>query len=180
MVDKRSRLAEVARQEALKPYHGRVLGLQSNLKPITDKFPKGPRKEFEGHWCAAFVYHCCIEAGFEIPYKYPVEGFCSFAGVRAWLEWARLKENNFYRSARHPHFVPRPGDIVIYDNVFKPGPHDHMGIVVKRSGTDLWVAEGNINNISAVVLRKTGGHIRGFVRIPDDYRFRQSRIATRT
>ena len=66
-------------------------------------------------------------------------------------------------------FTPWRGDIVIYDRVFDPGPHDHMGVVLAMMKDRMVVAEGNLNNISAVVERKPGRHVRGFVRIPDGY-----------
>ena len=169
MKTKRQKLVAIAEQLALKPFHGKAMGLPSNIKPITDHFPNGPREEFEGKWCAAFVYHCCIQAGFGIPYRYPNPKFGSFAGVRAWIQWAKLPQNRFYSSSRNPIFMPEPGDLVIYDRVFDPGPHDHIGILLSVSEDLLRVAEGNVNNISSIVQRKRDNHIRGYVRIPNDY-----------
>ncbi|HOP05888.1 MAG TPA: CHAP domain-containing protein [candidate division Zixibacteria bacterium] len=168
---KRRRLAEVAEQMARKPFHGKVLGLRSNLKPITDRFPKGPRSEFDGSWCAAFVYHCFRSAGFDLPPQYPTKAFGSFASVRAWLEWSKRPENGFYISVNHARYKPAPGDIIIYDNIFDPGPHDHIGIVIKASKTQLTVAEGNVNNLSAVVERPLRRNVRGLIRVPEDYSF---------
>ena len=152
---------------ALKPFHGNTMGLRSNLKPITDHFA-GPRSDFKGKWCAAFVYHCCVLAGFDIPPRYPSRAFGSFAGVPAWLGWAKLPCNRFYHSARNSIFSPARGDIVIYDRVFDPGPHDHMGIVVEVLDRRIRVAEGNVNDLSAVVERARDRHIRGYIRLPND------------
>jgi len=169
MKTKRQKLVKIAENLARKPFHGKLLGLPSNIKPITDHFPDGPRKEFEGKWCAAFVYHCCLQAGFEIPYRYPTKKFGTFAGVGAWLQWAKLRENQFYYSSQNLHFSPQPGDIVVYDNLFNPCPHDHIGIVLAVDTQSLRVAEGNVNNLSIVLSRKRNSHIRGYIRIPDDY-----------
>ena len=88
----------VAEELALRPFHDKIMGLPSNIAPIMDHFPDGPRAGFEGKWCAAFVYHCCVQAGFAVPYRYPAKSFGTFAGVQAWLRWARLPENRFYFS----------------------------------------------------------------------------------
>ncbi len=169
MKTKRKKLIEVAERLALEPFHGKLMGLPSNIKPLTDHFPDGPRKQFEGRWCAAFVYHCCVQAGFDIPYRYPTTAFGTFAGVLAWLQWAKLRENQFYFSAQSPRYSPEPGDIVIYDNLVDPGPHDHMAIVLEVTRNSLRVAEGNVNNLSGVFRRRRNSHIRGYIRIPDDY-----------
>ena len=169
MKKKRLQLVKIAEALALKPFHGNLMGLASNIKPITDHFPDGPREEFEGKWCAAFVYHCCIKAGFEIPYRYPLKKFGTFAGVQAWLQWAKLRENKFYYSTRNRGFSPQAGDIVIYDGVFDPGPHDHIGIVLAVDSQNIRVAEGNVNNLSIVLSRKRNSCVRGYIRIPDDY-----------
>lgn len=169
MKTRRQKLIATAENLALKPFHDKVMGLPSNIEPITDHFPDGPRKEFDGKWCAAFVYHCCIQAGFNIPCRYPTTEFGTFAAVRAWLLWAKLQENQFYFSSRNLRYRPKPGDIVIYDHVFDPGPHDHIGIVLIVSENKLRVAEGNVNNMSAIVERERNGRIRGYIRIPNNY-----------
>jgi CHAP domain-containing protein len=170
----REALATVAESLARKPYHGNTTGLRSNLQPIIDHFPKGPRSDFDGKWCAAFVYHCCVEAGYDLPYGPGEDRPCNFAGVKAWLYWAKLPHNRFYFARRNRDFTPERGDIVIYDNVFMPCPHDHIGIVLAVSDTYLTVAEGNVSDISAVVQRPRNSHIRGYIRIPDGYRYRES------
>ena len=169
MSGKREHLAQCAETLARRPFHGNVMGMRSNLKSITDHFPKGPRSDFEGKWCAAFVYHCCVQAGYNLPHRHPEPVTHNFAGVRAWLQWAKLPWNQFYFAKGNLRFTPRRGDIVIYDRVFDPGPHDHIGIILSLTRNRMWVAEGNVNNMSAVLERDMGRHVRGFVRIPDDY-----------
>ena len=169
MEARKQKLVRIARALAQKPFHGKLMGLSSNIDPLTDHFLDGPRKEFDGKWCAAFVYHCCIQAGFKIPYRYPAKDFGTFAGVRAWLQWAKLRETRYYHSSRNLEFSPRPGDIVVFDNLFDPGPHDHIGIVLAVDSQTLQIAEGNVNNISIVTSRSRNSHIRGYIRIPDNY-----------
>ena len=172
MKSKRQNLARVAEEMARTPFHDRLMGLPSNIGPLMAHFPDGPRDEFVGKWCAAFVYHCCVQAGFEIPHRYPTKSFGTFAGVRAWLQWAKLKENGFYFSARNANHTPERGDLVIYDGVFDPGPHNHIAIVLAVADTAIRVAEGNVRGVSAVLGRARNRHIRGYIRIPDDYRQR--------
>lgn len=78
----REALAFAAREAALKPFHGYLPGRESNLDPIVRRFPKWNLREADRLWCAAFVYHCCIEAGFAIPYSPDQCVTCSLAGVR--------------------------------------------------------------------------------------------------
>ncbi len=166
---KRERLAVIAADLAQIPFHGEEPGLGSNLQPLIERFPGGCLQEFDRKWCAAFVYHCCILAGFDIPPRYPPPVSCSFAGVAAWIEWAKLPGNRFYFS-RRSGFHPARGDLVIFNNVFIQEPHDHMGIVLEVRQDHILVAEGNVYNLSALLPRERDCHIRGYVRIPDDYR----------
>ena len=61
----REHLAQVARDRALVPFHGAVDGQESNLGPVVAPFPTWSVEEADGLWCAAFVYYCCREAGFD-------------------------------------------------------------------------------------------------------------------
>ena len=95
--------------------------------------------------------------------------FGSFAGVYAWLEWAKLYKNKYYHPRKSKTFKPSKGDIVIYDNIFDPGPHDHIGIILSARGSNLVVAEGNVNNISSILCRKINKNTRGYIRLPNNY-----------
>lgn len=170
-MSKRESIAEIAEKLARKPFHGKVMRMKSNIGPIISHFPNWNYDDFDGKWCAAFVYHCCRKAGFSIPPRYPSKNFGSFAGVHAWLEWAKLAKNGFYYSRKNTNFTPKRGDIVIFDNVFDPGPHDHIGIITSFNKSLLIVAEGNVNNISCVLERKVNSNIRGYIRIPCSYKF---------
>jgi hypothetical protein len=168
LATRRERLASIAEELAQKPLHGNVAGLKHNLHEIIAHFRRSPFREWDGRWCAAFVFHCCVEVGYPLPYKHP-SASCSFAGVRAWLEWANLPEHGYYTRRRSMNFAPRRGDIVIYDNAMVPCPHDHMGIVLGSRGTVLRVAEGNFNNVSTVLERPRNTHVRGYIRIPNAF-----------
>jgi hypothetical protein len=170
-MDKREKLAQIAYEMALKPFHGYVMTMKPNLDPIINLFPPWPLKKWDKKWCAAFVYYCCRLAGFEIPVRYPDPKIeCNFAGCYTWEQWAKLECNNFYFSVKkNREFIPQRGDIVLYDKVFDHGPHDHIGIIIENREKTILVAEGNVNNISAVIEREKNSHIRGFIRIPNDY-----------
>lgn len=148
------------------------MGLESNIKPIIDLFPPWSLENWDGKWCAAFVYYCCIKSGFDIPVKYPNELVkCNFAGCSAWEAWANLPENQFCYPAAKDNFTPEEGDVVLFNNVFINQPHDHIGIVLENTDDYIVVAEGNINNVSGVVKRNKNKKIRGYIRIPNDYSF---------
>ena len=54
-----NRLAEVAKQEAGKYFHGEIMGTESNIHEIVELFPKWSVEEADAIWCAAFVLYCC-------------------------------------------------------------------------------------------------------------------------
>lgn len=171
----RYHLADLAAQNSNYPFHGNVMGLTSSLHPIVELFPKWEIDNWDNKWCAAFVYYCCIEAGYKIPVKHPNEAIkCNFAGCSAWETWAKLKENNFYHEMGEGEFEPAIGDIILYDNVFMNQEHDHIGIIVDVDNGYLRVAEGNVGNISAIVKRSINTNVRGFIRLPDSMNVRYS------
>ncbi len=165
-------LAAVAKDLALTPFHGAVDGLESNLTPIVRRFPTWSVGEADGLWCAAFVYHCCREAGFEFPYRPDECKTCHLAGCLGWEEFAIADHRIEYHTADED-FVPLAGDIVIYDRVFENKEHDHMGIVLEKRDHMLLAAEGNVGNRSGLVERSIDEHIRAYIRIPDGYKYRE-------
>ncbi len=54
---------------------------------------------------------------------------------------------DFHHPRRNRSFSARRGDIVIYNRVFDPDPHDHIGVVLNAWKDRLPVAEGNVNNL---------------------------------
>ena len=155
---------------ALIPLHGAVDGQGSNLAPLVQPFPKWSAEEADGLWCAAFVYYCCREAGFDFPIRPNECKTCHLAGCVAWEEWAMGDPRIEYHTGTDG-FVPEAGDIVLYDRVFENRPHDHMGIVLEKRESTVLVAEGNVNNVSAIVERPPDEHIRAYIRLPDGYRY---------
>ncbi|MBR3739805.1 MAG: CHAP domain-containing protein [Clostridia bacterium] len=166
----REKLAKAAREKALIPFHGYIQGQASNLAPIIRFFPKWTLEEADGLWCAAFVYFCCVEAGFEIPYR-PKECIaCHLAGCLGWEEFAISDPQITYRK-RTEAYVPQAGDIVLYDRVFNSQEHDHMGIVLQKRKDTILAAEGNVRNVSGLIERPLDEHIRAYIRIPDGYQY---------
>lgn len=174
----RKKLARVAREKALTPLHGYINGHASNLEPIIRFFPTWNLKEADGLWCAAFVYYCCVEAGFEIPYRPRECVTCHLAGCVAWEELATRDRRMAYHKGTEA-FVPEAGDIVLYDRVFNDQEHDHMGIVLQKRQDTILVAEGNIHNVSGLIERPIDGHIRAYIRIPDGYCYEGGQHANR-
>jgi len=164
----RKKLAEVAKAEASRFFHGNVMKTEHNLHDIIHLFPKGTIEDFDGMWCAGFVYYCCVKAGFAIPTK-PDECTRSLAGC---LQWEQLALGDG-RIEYHPAdgFSPEAGDIVLFDNVFIDHAHDHIGIVLENRGATIITAEGNINNVSGIIERKKDAHVRAYIRLPDNYEY---------
>ena len=153
-------LASVAMALAQIPFHGFAEGERSNLEPIVQFFPGWTVDEADRLWCAAFVYYCCVKAGFEIPIRPSGCKTCHLAGCIAWEEFAMGDSGIEYHKGGE-EFAVKPGDIVLYDRVFENREHDHIGIIVEMREGFILVAEGNVNNITSfpVELRiKEGPH----------------------
>ena len=166
----REYLARVARDRALVPFHGAVDGQESNLAPMVRFFPTWSVAEADGLWCAAFVYYCCREAGFDLPYRPDECKICHLAACPGWEELALGDPRIEYHKGTEA-FVPAAGDIVIYDRVFENKEHDHMGIVLEKRAHTILAAEGNVNNVSGIVERPLDEHIRAYIRLPDGYQY---------
>ena len=91
----RNKLAAVAREEAERPYNGKSDNCASNIQDIVALFPQWSVEEANGLWCAVFVYHCVILAGFKIPVR-PKESSCSLAG--SLLTGTSLTDCNIFSS----------------------------------------------------------------------------------
>lgn len=168
----RKKLAEIARKNAALPFHGFVNGKESNIEPIIRLFPKWNIKDADGAWCAAFVYYCCVEAGFEIPYSPDECRTCSLAGCGGWEEYA-IGDSRIEYHRHDETFVPEAGDIVLYDKVFMNQEHDHIGILLEMKEDGIIAAEGNmLNNTSGIRERPIDEHIRAYIRIPDAYTYK--------
>ncbi len=166
----RNKLAIIARKEAEKPYNGKMSNCAPTIQSIVSLFPKWSVDEADGLWCAAFVYYCVILAGFQIPVR-PKESSCSLAGCGAWEEWAQADSRIRYYSGNDKTFRPAGGDIVLFDRVFNNTDHDHIGIVLENYDDYIVTAEGNVGNISRILEHKKDGHIRAYIRIPDNFSY---------
>ena len=137
--------------------------------------------ELKNAWCAAFVYHCCHEAGLLIPIRVPHHAkeiaSCRFACVVAWYEWGM--KNGFCHFEKDG-FAPKRGDIVIYNHIIPSADKsenstwcDHIGVVVSCDTNALTVAEGNAGNknVSGIITRNRDDKIGCYIRIPQDYAY---------
>ena len=160
-----NKLAETARRETMKNWHGYVCGSESNLHPIIAPFPKWTLREADGLWCAAFVYHCCQTSGMQFPIRPKEYASSNLAGCGAWEEWAQNDSRiEYFRTGE-----PQSGDIVLFDRVFCNAGHDHIGVVLDVLPDQIVTAEGNFGNVSAIVERPRDEHLRAFIRIPEDF-----------
>ncbi|MGE5654774.1 MAG: HD domain-containing protein, partial [Bacillota bacterium] len=167
-MDKRAKLADIAEALAAKPLAGDQNKSGPDVFPIIRYFPGAtPDQGFD--WCAAFVYHCCMQAGLILPIKYPDPVPCRFAGVPAWQIWAQLPQTGFYHPAGVNGFVPQRGDIVVYDAIVSEAPHDHIGVVLAYMDCELTTAEGNVNNRSGIFQRDAVKNVNGYIRIDNHY-----------
>jgi len=198
-------LADIAEAEAHKFYHGNIMGSPTNLHPISDLFPYSKTwdiNSWDNCWCAAFVYWCCVKAGYKLPVRYESDKVsCNFAGCIAWEQWAKLPEVGCWMDRNQPtpphsgrgmvvfgkefdagfdtfltasrgrgikpvayNKNPEIGDIVIFDRIFKDEEHDHIAIVLDSDEHILETAEGNFNNVSAIVKRPYD-NVRGYLRL---------------
>jgi len=162
----------------------RIIGERSNLDymKIIRYFPEETAfDELDHAWCAAFVYHCCLEAGLSLPIRVPHTAErvadCRFACVVAWYEWGVDKGFCYFEK---DDFLPRRGDIVIYNNIIPKEDKsenstwcDHIGVIVSCDGDSIMVAEGNVGNenISDIIRRKRDDTIGCYIRIPEDYTY---------
>lgn len=169
--DRRLRLAEFAEMLAKE----KITGVPTDERyqeicrywPDTDIY-----KVLEGNWCAAFVYHCCMQAGIRLPIRYPNQMY-RLAGVGAWLNWARLPETGFFYQDKQNGFTPARGDIVIFEKLLTEDAHDHTGIVLACAENEILVAEGNKDNTncSGVLYRERDHCILGYIRINNGYHY---------
>ncbi|MCK9252910.1 MAG: HD domain-containing protein [Clostridiales bacterium] len=185
----RSRLADIAESLAGKSISGERT--DAEYMNIVRYFPEEAAfDELKNAWCAAFIFHCCLEAGIELPLRLPHTAKevanCRFVCVAAWYEWG---EGNGYCHNEKDGFSPERGDIVIYNNIIpkenKPESStwcDHIGIVLSADDTHLVAAEGNDGNrnVSGIIRRKRDQTIGCYVRIPEDYTYEGWKIDFKT
>ena len=134
--------------------HQRILSVYTGIRPL----PRGYAMTQKDPWCAAFASAAAVLAG--AGERYPLECSCSRIIEKAesmgiWVE--------------ADHYVPRPGDWVLYNWQAKAtgddtGAPDHVGVVTGVEDGEILAVEGNYDN--AVKLRRfpvDWEKIRGFV-----------------
>ena len=116
-------------------------------------------------WCCAFVYYCCLQAGFTFPPKPIPDHRWTLAAVPAWCDWASLPQNDFYFPAGDRSETPEAGDIILFDRMIEDRNLDHMGVVVDVAAEVVTTAEGNFHNRSGVFERPLTRNINGYIRL---------------
>jgi HD superfamily phosphodiesterase len=172
----RNRMSDIA--EKLGQKHIQGIESDAEYRNIIRYYPEPSAfDELHHAWCAAFVYHCAVMAGLEIPIRYEPLANTRFACVEAWLKWGEQNHICFWEK---DGFTPSKGDIVIYNNIISPENkpantpwYDHIGIVIEHRNGILTVVEGNYNNSnhSKIVTRKRDEKIGCYIRIPDNYEY---------
>ncbi|MBU5672203.1 CHAP domain-containing protein [Paenibacillus brevis] len=164
-MSRRELLAEIAERLASRPLIGNEDKYGPDLEPILNCFPR-ENSSIGFDWCAAFVYHCCVEAGVKLPIRFPEPVTRNFAWVEAWLEWGQLY--SFYHPISELLFFPEKGDLIVFDNILGNGPNDHIGIVLRTEQDKIITAEGNFHNKSGI-FERTADQINGYIRIDDSF-----------
>ncbi|MDR3085648.1 MAG: hypothetical protein LBU47_04975 [Christensenellaceae bacterium] len=156
------RFAETARHEALEGYHGGLKGLEPKLWPIASRFLGLKAEALDGRWAAAFVYHCLRLSGHSLPNRADLPGISgNFAEIEPWLEWARASECLFLPDGKG--FAPKRGDIALF--CLGGEEIDHMGVVLERNGPEIFLAEGDVGNVSLLTERLLDDRLKGLIRI---------------
>lgn len=178
--DKRALLANIAEKMA----DEKIVGEPGNItfahiaRRWPDTLEHKSIEQLAGNWCAAFVHHCCQEAGFLLPFRHPNVS-CRFAAVRGWYEWSTRREINLFTPAE-TGYIPQRGDIVIFRDSIPPqknnapsGTLDHIGIVLKNLDRHIIVAEGNADNsnLSAIMARDRSENIAGYIHMDNDFEY---------
>lgn len=171
-MSRRSKIASTAKEWASKPLIGNENKCGPDLEPILCYFPRED-KSVGFDWCAAFVYHCCIEAGLNLPVRYPAPVSRNFAWVEAWIEWGQLY--GFYHHKSDLTFTPDQGDLIIFDNLVGNGLNDHIGVVLAIDQDKIITAEGNYNNLSGI-FQRAREQVNGYIRIDDTYQVRSNSL----
>lgn len=103
------------------------------------KLPRGYKLRYDDAWCAAFMSYIGIRLGV-------TDVILPEVGCAPMIELYRKTG----RWMERDDYVPRPGDLVMYDwDATKgecTGDPDHVGMVMSVEGKTIHVIEGNYNN----------------------------------
>lgn len=165
-MDMNLKLAEIAREQARRNFHGDTVAAIGNLQIFAELFEMADGVTLESlnnDWSGAFVYLCTELAGMGLPVRYPDPRVpASFASVVAWEAYARLPKTRLWHTSAE---LPEIGDLVIL--AYEEGKPPRMGIVLAVEDGMMELAMGNHHNHSAIVEQSIGEGVRGFVRLKD-------------
>ena len=172
ILERRTRLALIARAEAEFEPTGDVNRAGPQIEKYLSLFRETMNRRARTRdysdlsigysWCGAFVYYCCVKAGFQIMPEPSALVNGSLAAVSTWHEWASLPGNCLLVAADG---APEVGDIVLFDHLLEDKPLDHLGVVVGVGSDSLTTAEGNVHNRGGVFTRRLDKHINSYVRL---------------
>ena len=161
------KLAEIAREQAKKNYHGDTVASIGNLQIFAELFEEADGVTLEtldNDWSGAFAYLCTRLAGIELPVRYPDPRVpASFASVFAWEAYARLPKTRLWHTCAE---IPEQGDLVILD--YEEGKPPRMGVLLAIENGVMEIAVGNHRNHSAIIERRLEEGVRGFVRLKNE------------
>ncbi len=133
--------------------HKKIIDLYNSHKPLARRYPV----KYTDNWCATFVSAIAIRLG--LTDIMPTECGCQKM-IALYQNLGRWVENDAY--------VPKPGDIVMYDwedsgMGDSTGYADHVGFVVSVDGKSMRIIEGNRSDqVKYVNLQVNGRYIRGY------------------
>lgn len=125
------------KENTAKHYH--IIDTYNTLNPL----PNGYKVTYTDPWCAAFVTACAIEAN--VINK--VYASCNCYDMQTWYK----AKQRFTKVARRANI----GDYVLYD-WDGDGYSDHIGILQKREGNNIYVIEGNKSDAVGVRIIEIG------------------------
>jgi hypothetical protein len=170
---KRNLLAIFARREAEQKRSGNANMAGPAIEPYLSVFrdalnQNGSTEDFSDlsrgfPWCCAFVYYCCLQAGYHLSPK-PIESYrYTLSAVSAWHNWA--SSQGFFHTVHNT--IPEKGDIALFNYVFDGNPLDHIGVVLDVDSEGVLCAEGNNLNRTGIFHRNYSV-IEGYVRLPEE------------
>ena len=133
--------------------HKEIIDVYNSHKPLA----RGYKVKYTDEWCATFVSAVSIKLGYTS--VIPTECSCQrmidlFKKNGSWIE--------------NESRTPNVGDIIFYDwqdngKGDNQGWSDHVGIVEKVSGGNIYIIEGNYSNaVQRRILSVNGKYIRGY------------------
>lgn len=110
------------------------------LHPNQEKFFLETIYKWDNRWSSSFIDKCCKQCGVAFP--------------KEQSKWCDHLDN----------WEPKEGDVVIFDDVMNGFLYERMGIVLEKSQSELFLAEGTYYNGMTIVKRPINNHIRAYVR----------------